>query len=423
MVINFVDLNKNNLEIISSLDLKNITKTESFNHILENKIDRHDKDSYKKYIKEKENKTQNLESKNHFIEKPSRKLDKTEDNDIETNENKLVSMDKEHIHEILKYVTYLLKQLSRIDPDLYKVLLKRFSSIKESLLKCSKWGDQKNIKFIKKLLLFLKELKEAVKNIPSGNSESNVVKIKDNSEEATDNKNARSSKSVVDNSLDQKELIDQENRIIEIENLKTKKSKPSVSLKSGNDKKNINKTIPIIKKNLNNRFFTNIEIKSTQNLKLSVEETNEPPPISRVEIQKLIERIASRIKITLADNQNEVTMNLKPEFLGRVTIKLILKDNVLSGKFIVDSIYAEKAFKDSLAQLKVNLQNMGMEVQNFDVALNDRRNLDDYSNIHNFNKNNRTYQVESENESALLSSAVETYESLGWIAQNINIAV
>ncbi len=116
-------------------------------------------------------------------------------------------------------------------------------------------------------------------------------------------------------------------------------------------------------------------------------------------------------------------MNLKPEFLGRISIKLIFKDNSLSGKFVVDNIYAEKIFKDSLIQLKVNLENLGLEVQDFDVALNDRGNLDldHFSEFQNANAKNRALNLE--NESELMPLIVENYDSLGWIAQNVDMVI
>jgi len=150
--------------------------------------------------------------------------------------------------------------------------------------------------------------------------------------------------------------------------------------------------------------------------------------ISKKNIQEFISQITNKMKLYLAENKSEVVLHLKPEFLGDLKVELKLEDNKLSGKFIVDNFMSEKLIKDSISQLKVNLSNMGLEVQSFEVSVQHDRRNSDFSAIHEkINKNKIQKVLESDDNEIVEhinfneSEHINIYATLGWLAQNINI--
>jgi len=78
------------------------------------------------------------------------------------------------------------------------------------------------------------------------------------------------------------------------------------------------------------------------------------------------------IKMMLNAQKTEMTLKLKPEHLGKVEIKLSKAGEQLNGKMKVDSVEAKAAMERALPELKENLLNMGIEVDQFTVEVNDQ---------------------------------------------------
>lgn len=157
--------------------------------------------------------------------------------------------------------------------------------------------------------------------------------------------------------------------------------------------------------------------------RLTENRAEEEAQTRRVDSRELMNRITEKIRITLNENKSEVVMNLKPEFLGKLTVKLEFRENTIAGKFIVDNVYAEKAVKDGLAQLKVAFQNMGMEVSHFDVSLTGGQNPSARQADFHASAGTDGFRTEKTDPVSAGESVAQVYDRAGWIAQNVNITV
>ncbi len=432
MIVNLINFSNTKPDAATSFETGNIIKDPRFLNLLEDKIQSiehsHGENntariSNEEILNKKDNKEQaQFIDENNEVEEPN----------VSSEKGKIVKQmeaDEDSIEDIIEQINYILKALKKVNPGLHKQLLAEFGSIRKGLQNYINNNEMKNIRLMNKLLQFFKNLKEVIKNNNQKiNNHGKINDIKSNPKinitaSAEKEKNSKKIRLNSNEPKTEDKLLKKDSKFFNSKNIKIinqRKNKHSGFLMNNN--KNRASTPTTIKGKLNNRMLNNFEINNIQKMDspLDVEENQS---LQKIDIQKLIERVTNKIKITLAGNRNEVTMNLKPEFLGRVNIKLVFKDNTLSGKFIVENVHAEKVFKDSLAQLKVNLQNMGLEVQNFDVALNDRENFDfnKFPGFQNANSKNET--LNSENEKELMPLLVENYESLGWIAQNVNMVI
>ncbi len=367
--------------------------------LFENEYKQNYIDSNDKILKDKEISYSEIKDKNGSY------LDKTEK--IEKNENKIAEqdLDSDSVREMVKEVISLLEKLKKMDGGIFKSFEKEFASIKKGLMAYLKGCELSENNLIAKLHSLLKNLKKALllKQLPIfKNKTLNVLENKNTEEKLDKNKE--------DLALNLKKM----------QSKKQKKLSFSRQIKGVKVvKENIRGEKSPFMKSMNNKVLNQFEVKNGKVFQI---EFKDNISMKKVNVQELINKVANRIKITLGENKSEVVMNLKPEFLGKVSIKMEFKGKTLSAKFMVDNIYAEKILKENLSQLKVHLQDMGMEVQNFDISLNSKRNFD-FNAFSDFQSQQENHNHISSQEEEWLPIIMENYDNLGWIAQNINLVI
>ncbi|GFM35377.1 flagellar hook-length control protein FliK [Desulfovibrio psychrotolerans] len=91
--------------------------------------------------------------------------------------------------------------------------------------------------------------------------------------------------------------------------------------------------------------------------------------------QRLFEQIENGMLKTMRDGARQITMQLTPEDLGKLTIILSVKNNEVNAVIRPESAEAAKAINDQLHQLKASLENQGLKVDNIDVQTSLQNNL------------------------------------------------
>jgi len=91
--------------------------------------------------------------------------------------------------------------------------------------------------------------------------------------------------------------------------------------------------------------------------------------------QRLFEQIENGMLRTMRDGARQITMQLTPEDLGKLTIILSVKNNEVNALIRPESAEAAKAINDQLHQLKASLENQGLKVDNIDVQTSLQNNL------------------------------------------------
>ena len=74
-------------------------------------------------------------------------------------------------------------------------------------------------------------------------------------------------------------------------------------------------------------------------------------------------------RIILDGDKSEMTMQLKPESLGRVMLKVITENGLVNAKFTVESEQAKQALESNIQELKETLLKQGMSVQDCTVQV------------------------------------------------------
>ncbi|MCL1865172.1 MAG: flagellar hook-length control protein FliK [Spirochaetes bacterium] len=91
-----------------------------------------------------------------------------------------------------------------------------------------------------------------------------------------------------------------------------------------------------------------------------------------------LQEIIDKAKITVRDNRNgSFIVRLSPQELGNVNVNLIMKNGVITGKFLVDNEDVKNILLNNIQELKFQLNEAGIEVGEFSVGVDSRheRNL------------------------------------------------
>ena len=80
------------------------------------------------------------------------------------------------------------------------------------------------------------------------------------------------------------------------------------------------------------------------------------------------------VNVALSRNQDQITVNLNPPELGRVTIKFIENQNQISGVLLVEKAQIRAEMERALPQIIRNLEGAGIQVKRIDVEVYDQNN-------------------------------------------------
>jgi flagellar hook-length control protein FliK len=105
-------------------------------------------------------------------------------------------------------------------------------------------------------------------------------------------------------------------------------------------------------------------------------------PPGRVEI---ISQIVKKAEVIITGAQSEMNIQLEPENLGRLTLKIAVERGVITAKFTAESNEVKQAIESSFNELKDMLQEKGLEIQNLTVSVGHN------SKEYDFNRNSELW--------------------------------
>lgn len=89
-------------------------------------------------------------------------------------------------------------------------------------------------------------------------------------------------------------------------------------------------------------------------------------PVSKAEV---INQIVKKAELILNDTTKEMRIQLEPENLGKLTLKLAVEKGLITAKFVAESYEVKQTLESSFNELKDMLREKGLEVQNFSVSV------------------------------------------------------
>ena len=89
-------------------------------------------------------------------------------------------------------------------------------------------------------------------------------------------------------------------------------------------------------------------------------------PITKKEI---VSQVVEKAKVILDEGKSEMVLDLKPEHLGKLSLKIITERGIVMAKFVAESEQVKAALETNMDTLKESLEKQGFSVQGFSVSV------------------------------------------------------
>ncbi len=93
-------------------------------------------------------------------------------------------------------------------------------------------------------------------------------------------------------------------------------------------------------------------------------EAKEQLPFDRKQFQQMVEQARVRMG---SDGRSTAQIRMNPEHLGRMHLDLVMKDNVITGKLVVENQQAFKMIREDIDNLRQELARHGIQLDNLSV--------------------------------------------------------
>lgn len=83
--------------------------------------------------------------------------------------------------------------------------------------------------------------------------------------------------------------------------------------------------------------------------------------------KEIIEQMVEKISLIQSKKVSELTLDLKPDYLGKMTIKLAMEEGVLTARFLTDNPQVKNLLESNLSTLRQQLESQGIKVEKTEV--------------------------------------------------------
>ncbi len=94
-----------------------------------------------------------------------------------------------------------------------------------------------------------------------------------------------------------------------------------------------------------------------------------PAVVNRTEFVQQLQEMARTVNVTLTEGKTEVSMQLRPDELGRVDLKLEVSGDTLNARVVTETAAAKAAIEEHLPELLEQFAAQGLEVGAFSVEV------------------------------------------------------
>ncbi|WP_341877187.1 flagellar hook-length control protein FliK [Defluviitalea saccharophila] len=157
--------------------------------------------------------------------------------------------------------------------------------------------------------------------------------------------------------------------MIEIEKEKT----PSADLLTDDELQEINNDIGVS----SSEFTEYIEVSDNQVIiqhnTISegkfIESTQHQLNSRPVDTEQLIKQMVDHIKVNIKEDSTEMNLQLKPDHLGNLSLKIVTERGIITAQFVAESQAVKEIIEANFNQLKDVLQEQGLLIENLEVSV------------------------------------------------------
>ncbi|WP_058485157.1 flagellar hook-length control protein FliK [Defluviitalea phaphyphila] len=122
--------------------------------------------------------------------------------------------------------------------------------------------------------------------------------------------------------------------------------------------------------------------------------------------QQIIEQMVEYIKVNLAEDITEINLNLKPDYLGKLSLKIVSEKGIMTARFIAENQVVKEVIETNLNQLRDVLEDQGIKVDKLEVFV--KQEFDGQG----FNFNQEKFSKSNKRISSIIANLDETIEEI-----------
>ena len=88
-----------------------------------------------------------------------------------------------------------------------------------------------------------------------------------------------------------------------------------------------------------------------------------------IQPKEIINQIIEKAKVVITADKSEMMMDLKPESLGKLSLKVVTEQGIVMAKFVAESEQVKQILESNMQLLKDSLEKQGMSIQGFSVSV------------------------------------------------------
>jgi flagellar hook-length control protein FliK len=120
-----------------------------------------------------------------------------------------------------------------------------------------------------------------------------------------------------------------------------------------------------------------VQYQTVQDTRQAAAVVTEKTPEVPLKPSELINQVIEKAKVILSPDKSEMVMDLKPDSLGKLSLKVVTENGIVMAKFVADSQQVREILESNMQLLKDSLEKQGMNVQGFSVSVRqDQRGSD-----------------------------------------------
>ncbi|MFZ5987437.1 MAG: flagellar hook-length control protein FliK [Bacillota bacterium] len=89
-------------------------------------------------------------------------------------------------------------------------------------------------------------------------------------------------------------------------------------------------------------------------------------PVTKKEI---VAQVVEKAKVVISGDKSEMVMDLKPDHLGKLALKVVTERGIVIAKFVAESEQVKAALEANMDTLKESLEKQGFSIQGFSVSV------------------------------------------------------
>lgn len=110
--------------------------------------------------------------------------------------------------------------------------------------------------------------------------------------------------------------------------------------------------------------------------------------------REIINQVVEKAKLVITADKSEMVLDLKPDSLGKLSLKVVTENGVIMAKFVAESQQVKQVLETNMQLLKDSLEKQGLNVQGFSVSVRqDSQNGHNQMESRDRSENGRTGSV------------------------------